>query len=188
MGSFPGLGRSPGEGNGNSLQYSCLENSMDRRAWQDIVHGVTRSWMGLSDRAYMHTYIPPDIHFDKTKWQDSIVSKLLTVYLLRPVFFLFLRFIYLFLAALVLCYCENFSLLAVSGAALSCDTWASHYSRFSCCGAQPLECIGFKLWCMGLVATRHVGSSRSRNWTRVSWIGRRLLNHWTTRETCRPIF
>jgi len=40
--SIPGLGRSPGEGNGNPLQYSCLENPMDRGAWQAIVHGVAR--------------------------------------------------------------------------------------------------------------------------------------------------
>ena len=38
----PGLRRSPGEGNGNPLQYSCLENPMDRGAWQATVHGVTR--------------------------------------------------------------------------------------------------------------------------------------------------
>ena len=42
LGSTPGLGRSPGEGNGNPLQYSCLENPMDRGAWQAIVHGVVR--------------------------------------------------------------------------------------------------------------------------------------------------
>ena len=41
--SIPGSGRSPGEGNGNPLQYSCLENSMDRGAWLGIVHGVTES-------------------------------------------------------------------------------------------------------------------------------------------------
>ena len=39
-GSIRGSGRSPGEGNGNPLQYSCLENSMDRGAWQATVHGV----------------------------------------------------------------------------------------------------------------------------------------------------
>ena len=39
-GSIPGLRRYPGEGNGNPLQYSCLENSMDRGAWQATVHGV----------------------------------------------------------------------------------------------------------------------------------------------------
>ena len=42
-GSMPGLGRSPGEGNGNPLQYSCLEKPMDRGAWQATVHGVTKS-------------------------------------------------------------------------------------------------------------------------------------------------
>ena len=43
-GSIPGLGRSPGEGNSNLLQYSCLENPMDREAWGGIVHGVAKSW------------------------------------------------------------------------------------------------------------------------------------------------
>ena len=42
-GSIPGLGGSPGEGNGNSLQYSCLENSMDRGGWCATVHGVAKS-------------------------------------------------------------------------------------------------------------------------------------------------
>ena len=41
MGLVPGSGRSPGAGNGKPLQYSCLENSMDRGAWQATVHGVT---------------------------------------------------------------------------------------------------------------------------------------------------
>ena len=41
-GSIPGWGRSSGEGNGNSLQYFCLENPMDRGAWQSRFHGVTR--------------------------------------------------------------------------------------------------------------------------------------------------
>ena len=47
--SIPGLGRSPGEGNGNPLQYSCLENSMDRGAWWVAVHGVAKSRTRLSD-------------------------------------------------------------------------------------------------------------------------------------------
>ena len=42
LGLIPGSGRSPAEGNGNPLQYSCLENPMDRGAWQATVHGVTR--------------------------------------------------------------------------------------------------------------------------------------------------
>ena len=44
-GLIPGSGRSPGVGNGNPLQYSCLGNPMDRRAWRAIVHGVTKSWI-----------------------------------------------------------------------------------------------------------------------------------------------
>ena len=47
-----GLGKSPGEGNGNSLQYSCLENSMDRGAWWAAVHGVPKSRTGLSDQDF----------------------------------------------------------------------------------------------------------------------------------------
>ena len=43
LGLIPGSGRSPGEGNGNPLQYSCLENSMDKGAWWATVHGVTKS-------------------------------------------------------------------------------------------------------------------------------------------------
>ena len=48
MGSISGSGRSPGEGNGNSLQYSCLENPMDRRAWHAAVCGVRKSQTRLS--------------------------------------------------------------------------------------------------------------------------------------------
>ena len=43
VGSIPGSGRSPGEGHGNPLQYSCLENPMDRGAWQALVHRVVQS-------------------------------------------------------------------------------------------------------------------------------------------------
>ena len=43
-GSFPGSGRSPGGGNSNPLQYSCLKNSMDREVWQATVQRVTKSW------------------------------------------------------------------------------------------------------------------------------------------------
>ena len=46
-----GSGRSPGEGNGNPLQYSCLGNPMDKGAWQTTVHGVAKSWTGLSIQA-----------------------------------------------------------------------------------------------------------------------------------------
>ena len=48
MSLISGSGRFPGVGNGNPLQYSCLENSMDRAAWWATVHGVTNSWTQLS--------------------------------------------------------------------------------------------------------------------------------------------
>ena len=49
LGSVPGSGRSPEEGNGNPLQYSYLVNPTDRGAWQAIVHGVAESWTRLSN-------------------------------------------------------------------------------------------------------------------------------------------
>ena len=49
LGSIPGLGRSPGEGNANPLQYSCLENPMDRGAWWATVLGITKSQTQLSN-------------------------------------------------------------------------------------------------------------------------------------------
>ena len=48
MGLIPGFRRSPGGGNGNLLQHSCLENSMDREAWQATARGVAKSWTQLS--------------------------------------------------------------------------------------------------------------------------------------------
>ena len=51
--SIPGLGRSPGEGNDNPLQYSCLGNPMDRETWQAVIHRVTNSWI-LLKRLSMH--------------------------------------------------------------------------------------------------------------------------------------
>ena len=54
MGSIPGLGRSPGEENGNSLHYSCLENPMDRGAWQATVCGVTE--LDTTEQLSTHTH------------------------------------------------------------------------------------------------------------------------------------
>ena len=53
-GSMPGLGRSPGEGNGNPLQHSCLENPKDRGAWQATVHGVARIGHDLATKLSHH--------------------------------------------------------------------------------------------------------------------------------------
>ena len=54
MGSIPGSGRSPGEGNGNPLQYSCLKNPTGRGTWWAAVHGVAKSQTRLSNSACMH--------------------------------------------------------------------------------------------------------------------------------------
>ena len=65
-GSIPGLGRSPGEGNGNPLQYYCLENPMDRGAWWATVHGVAKSQTRLSDftiRNMLGTNVVSAFHF-----------------------------------------------------------------------------------------------------------------------------
>ena len=51
LGSIPGSGRSPGGGNGSPLQYSCLENPMDRGAWRATFHGITKSLTRLSMHA-----------------------------------------------------------------------------------------------------------------------------------------
>ena len=68
LGSIPGLGRSPGEGNGYPFQYSCLENSMDRGVQQATVHGVTKSQTQLSDYHF---------HFSLgvILWTDLLLNK-----------------------------------------------------------------------------------------------------------------
>ena len=70
---IPGLGRSPGGGPGNSLQYSCLENPMDRGAWRATVHGVTKSLTQLKQLSTAHT---PHIHkvtfvSDEVPWRGG---------------------------------------------------------------------------------------------------------------------
>ena len=65
LGSVPGSGRSPGEGNGNPLQCSCLENPTDRGAWRSTVHGVAKSQTLLSDFPFtFHTVF----HSGQNKW------------------------------------------------------------------------------------------------------------------------
>ena len=74
LGSVPGWGRSPGGGNDNPLQYSYLDNLMDRGAWRTLVHGVAKSriesilhtyacvYISLSIYIYTHTYLNIDTH------------------------------------------------------------------------------------------------------------------------------
>ena len=81
-GSIPGSGRSPGEGDGNPLHYSCLMNPMDRGTWQTIVHGVTKSWTRLSNFTFfLETLViitttrkPEDINLLK-KYQNLLKTQ-----------------------------------------------------------------------------------------------------------------
>ena len=70
VGSIPGLGRSPGRGHGNPLQYSCLENPMDREAWQATVLGVTKSQTWLKQLC-MHT----SLYMVQQIWMFLFVSR-----------------------------------------------------------------------------------------------------------------
>ena len=62
LGSIPGSGRSPGEGNGNPLQYSCLENPMDGGAWWATAHGVAKSRTRLSDCTFTFFQVREDVY------------------------------------------------------------------------------------------------------------------------------
>ena len=68
MGSIPGSGISPGVGNGNLLQYSCLENSTDRGAWWDVVHRVAKSWTRLREGCQF-------LLFMKWRWLGLVVAQ-----------------------------------------------------------------------------------------------------------------
>ena len=77
-GLIPGPGRSSGEGNGNPLQYSCLENPKNEEAWQAVVHGVAKSWTRLS--SFTFTFSRPmypvrssfDFYFHIPKYTDKV--------------------------------------------------------------------------------------------------------------------
>ena len=67
-GSIPGSGKSPGEGNDNPLQYSCLENSMDRGAWWAVVLGVTKNRTRLSDFHFLSKKSLPDLESQRCSY------------------------------------------------------------------------------------------------------------------------
>ena len=76
-GLIPGSGRSPGEGNGNPLQYSCLENPMDRGVWWAPVHGVAKSWTWLNDFTFTFTTLLKMAYIQKW-WRTQLLTELLT--------------------------------------------------------------------------------------------------------------
>ena len=140
LGSIPRSGRSRGEGNGNPLQYSCLEKSMDGGAWWATVHGASKSRTWLSD--FTFTFI--------WNWARLIYSLLdiilftHTAYLAAStlLFFKFHLFIYwlcwVFVAVQRLSPVDEWGLLS------SCSMWASRCGGSSHFGAQALGCSGFK--------------------------------------------
>ena len=76
LGSIPGSGRSPGEGNGNPLQYSCLENPMGAGAWWATVHGVAKSGTRLSDFTFTFTYVFIFLFHGSTSWGTLVCLRL----------------------------------------------------------------------------------------------------------------
>ena len=95
-------------------------------------------------------------------------------------YYLFILFIFGCVGSSFLC--ESFLQLRQAGATLHRGARASHCRSLSCCGAQAPDAQAQQLWLTGLVAPRHVGSSRTRARTRVPCIGRQTLNHCATRE------
>ena len=94
LGWIPGLGRFPGEGDGYPLQYSCLQNSMDKGDWWAIVHGVTKSWTQLSNQHSRSIIIPSvsNIHvvdsLDNLVWYffDFLNSNGLQIYFISSIY------------------------------------------------------------------------------------------------------
>ena len=82
QGSIPGLGRSPGEGSSSPLQYSCLEDPMDRRAWWSIVHGVAKSCTWLSNYRF-HFFFNLDIKLANNKNYHCITYKALLYIIIK---------------------------------------------------------------------------------------------------------
>ena len=95
-------------------------------------------------------------------------------------FFLINLFIYFWLCWVFVAACGLSPVVA--GATLRCSWQASHCGGFFCCRARALQCRLSRCGARGLVASQHVGSSRTRDRTRVPCIGRQILNHRTTRE------
>ena len=121
-GSIPGSGRSPGEGNGNPLQHSCLENPTDRGAWRAVVHGVAKRHDGATNTNLKHRFVTP-------KNENSIKQIIVFIYLLGyPGSPFLLRL------------CPGGS---EQGLLSSCGAWGSRCCGFSCWGAWALETMGF---------------------------------------------
>ena len=85
VGSVPGSGRSPGEGNGNPLQYSCLENSMDREAWWATVHGVAKNWTRLSTHVHLKSQLCHSTPQSLPRILAGNMCKCKEIFLIKPI-------------------------------------------------------------------------------------------------------
>ena len=99
LGSILGLGRSSGEGSGNPLQYSCLENPMDRRAWWATVHWITES--DTTERLHFH-FIFSKTHFFLDFFLSSIIFSIVLLLISALIFISSLRLMLAFI-------CSSFS-------------------------------------------------------------------------------
>ena len=142
-----------------------------------------------------------DYHRSHGLYEDPIIFELCRLLVRRNPFFfkpdfifysnhIYFKFIYFIIYGCVgsSFLCERFLQLRQAGATLHRDARASHYRGLSCCGAQAPDAQAQQLWLTGLVAPRHVGSSQTRARTRVSCIGRQILNHCATREARKVSF
>ena len=105
LGSIPGSGRSPGEGNGNPLQYPCLENPVDGGTWQATVHRVAKSRTRLSNFTFT-------FHFQRHIFEYYLFCilflELITMLDLLILSSIFLNFFFIFFTSLMLCFWQVF--------------------------------------------------------------------------------
>ena len=149
LGSIPGLGGSPGEGNGNPLQYSCLENLMDGGARQTTVRGIAKSRTRLSDFIFTIIYTQESFYSDafanmlllqRDSWEGLFTHIPENKFLINFQIFKNQLINFIFGFAVVLLLRGGFSSCREWGLLSSCGAWASGDS-FSCCRVQALSVL-----------------------------------------------
>ena len=145
--------------------------------WLGRRKSIHHPWTRCRSTFLPSFFTPPSLLF--LSW--LIISHPPTTFIF---FFFFLneQCFYLFLAVPGLRCHTSFSLAVVRGGYSRVVARVSRCSGFSCCRAQALEQLAQYLWGSGLAASRHVGSSWTKDWTCVSWISRWILYHWATRK------
>ena len=188
VGSVPGWGRSPGGGNGNPLQHSCLENSMGRGSWQAAVHGVAKSQTRLKWLRCIHTLEPTWLSLVLhtmakscfLKWKSHLVYPLLKTHGGLP--YLRIKFQHLCIDARLLPFSlvinGNWKWKLLSHVRLSATPWT-----VACQAPLSME-FSRPEW-VAIPFSR--GSSQPRDRTQVSHIAGWLFTVWATREDLMAI-